>query len=494
MSRRLAVVVGCNDFDDAGAFAALDFAVDDMIAVAQLMKDSNWGAFDEVCQLPNPSSQEVRKNVERIARCAENGDMILVYFSGHGKRDIDGTLKLITSDTEADLLGATSVAMEEIKQWFNISRASSKAIILDCCYAGAASDNKFKDNVESKLAEISRESSGLFLLAASSSSQSAKEISEKQQGALTHCILEGIQSGAVGGGDSEWVTASDVASYVKNEVPRVSTGQSPQSWESGSRVSIRLAKRVLTLNDEIRMNISKLISGLFADDEITQEVKANVEDALQRNKLDQLQIKWLLDLEKQKLKPGPFSSNWVQHSPAADGGAVEIASDGLENNENSAQTDEVSVDQSDIDLEEELDIDSDPSSEIDILDRDRGNFGRYWSKYTHAYYISPLYLFYIYALYSFFSTLTVVEGMVFYGIPVSFLAIIIWTRRRIVTVNEALVCTIAISVSAFLSTGVFVRLEFGDKANLAAIGYGFILFVFVVASAMSNDEDSIHSA
>ncbi|MEU4655301.1 caspase family protein [Streptomyces sp. NPDC023723] len=141
-ARSRAVLIGVNEYEQP-LLHSLPSVAPGVRRLAELLTDPTvWGLSEKHCvELPNPAtSDEVLKAVCAAARAAT--DTLLVYFAGHGHL-IGGTdlrLMLPTAHPGA-LYGAVKygdlrrVLLEE-------RRAENQVVILDCCYSGAAVDER----------------------------------------------------------------------------------------------------------------------------------------------------------------------------------------------------------------------------------------------------------------------------------------------------------------------------------------------------------------
>jgi hypothetical protein len=69
---------------------------------------------------------------------AAAGDLLLVYYAGHGLLDDDGLLHLALPSTDPDNIGYTAIPLELIKRDVGKARARVRVLILDCCFSGQA--------------------------------------------------------------------------------------------------------------------------------------------------------------------------------------------------------------------------------------------------------------------------------------------------------------------------------------------------------------------
>lgn len=111
----------------------------DLAAVAEVLTDANVGLFDaaDVMRLEDQPHWEISKQVQRFFTAAVPDDVLLMYFSGHGRLDELGKLYLCARDTQHDLLWATGIAFGSIDSLIASSPAKQVVIVLDCCHSGA---------------------------------------------------------------------------------------------------------------------------------------------------------------------------------------------------------------------------------------------------------------------------------------------------------------------------------------------------------------------
>ncbi|MER5358260.1 caspase family protein [Streptomyces sp. NPDC002785] len=124
---------------DPNGLPALNGPRDDIAQLRQVLTDSQVGLFDstDLETLPDHGIQDVREEVDELFTKAKRGDVVLLYYSGHGLLDERGTLYLCAKNTRSSALRSTALSAIEINNIVDSSAASSTVIILDCCYSGA---------------------------------------------------------------------------------------------------------------------------------------------------------------------------------------------------------------------------------------------------------------------------------------------------------------------------------------------------------------------
>src|SRR6185437_4378902 len=95
-----------------------------------------WSRAEVSSHLNVQRSYEVTRIFSSAAK--EATQVLMFYFVGHGVLNERGELILAFAQTESDQPGYTGVPYEWIAEILRRSRAKTKIVILDCCYAGQA--------------------------------------------------------------------------------------------------------------------------------------------------------------------------------------------------------------------------------------------------------------------------------------------------------------------------------------------------------------------
>ncbi|MCB1160452.1 MAG: caspase family protein [Leptospiraceae bacterium] len=140
--KRFAIVIGINDYQDAG-ISDLSKARNDAIVMAEVLKTK--GQFDEVYLMTDavdpkgkdknlyPTRLNIEEKLDSVLRFATEEDMVLFFFSGHGISDMDEKGYLVTVDTVSDKQYNSSLKVESIVQRFKEKRLKKTLLILDAC-------------------------------------------------------------------------------------------------------------------------------------------------------------------------------------------------------------------------------------------------------------------------------------------------------------------------------------------------------------------------
>lgn len=159
-----------------------------------------------------PGKNDIKNVFDSIGKYATANDILLIFFAGHGVMQGENkTFYFLTADASGtDDLAHTGISSDELSEWIkpkNI-KAQKRILIFDACNSGQAINNMVRigeneqgfmaarndDNAEQvKAIDKLNEKSGLFILSASASSQSAYELGRYSQGILTYSLLKAIK-------------------------------------------------------------------------------------------------------------------------------------------------------------------------------------------------------------------------------------------------------------------------------------------------------------
>jgi hypothetical protein len=225
VTERVAVLVGNQIFRPDSGLLPLRGPQNDIATLSRILGDPERGRFT-VREFLDKPRHEILPEIERVLTRAAPGDLVLIYYSGHGKLDRNGRLCLATRDTEQGALQATSIPARHLTDLVNQSDCDQVVLILDCCYSGAVDDG-LRGDIGSEMRVI-EDARGFYILTASTDQQTAKETESSAgapvMGQFTASLAHGIESGAADVGCKGQILLSDLRKYLD----RVVAGQTPQ--------------------------------------------------------------------------------------------------------------------------------------------------------------------------------------------------------------------------------------------------------------------------
>ena len=215
--RRFAVLIANSRFPDEPRLLDLRLPENDVDGLYEVLSSPDRGQFTEIFRLKNRPSHEVLRQINQVLRQAERDDLVLIYYSGHGKLNLAGQLHLATTDTVLDVLEATSVPVQSIRNFVDVSPSSKAVLLLDCCYSGAVGGAFARGDVDEQL-QLMSGGRGTYIMTASTGTQVAIENESDQYGVFTKHIIEGIQGGEADRNGDGLIGMGELYSYVHDRV------------------------------------------------------------------------------------------------------------------------------------------------------------------------------------------------------------------------------------------------------------------------------------
>lgn len=178
--RKKALIVGLNNYSEQ----SLNWCNNDAIAIKDLIETNGDGSpnFDVKYIIDSCTKKKLLGAIKELF--ADDADIALLYFSGHGT-DLEGGY-LCTTDYGDDEFG---VRMMDVIELANQSCCKNKVIILDCCYSGKIGETFLIGNC-SVIGE------GVTVMAASQKWQTSAEKGKLEHGVFTDLLLQGLKGGA----------------------------------------------------------------------------------------------------------------------------------------------------------------------------------------------------------------------------------------------------------------------------------------------------------
>ncbi|MBT9585131.1 caspase family protein [bacterium] len=227
----LVIAVGLNQ---AGSASKLSFAETDAKTLSEKLKSPLFEACDvRLLAGDQARTDSLKTAFEDLAKEAQSQDTLVLFLAGHGTADAKG-YRFLMAPGQPDLEGST------LTRWLREFPAQKQFVILDTCHAGAVSDElaaSFAIN-QQRMAR----GSGVYLLAACRSDQSALELPSLKHGLLTYTLLEGLKSAPPN--SRQQLTVNGLVYYVCNMVPdlcrQVGLNQDVFQFVSGTDFPIRV--------------------------------------------------------------------------------------------------------------------------------------------------------------------------------------------------------------------------------------------------------------
>ena len=252
---RFAIIIGCNNYQE---FNTLKCAENDAKGVRDILVDKCNFNKENIKQFTSESSYEILREINMRLNQVQSDDFVLIYFSGHGKLDVQGNLHLAVSNTEVVALDATSLPVSRIKYYIDMSSTNRVVLILDCCYSGALGRLFSKGSVDDALCVAAKEGKGKYMLTASTGIQVAHEKEGEEYSIFTKYFIEGIKTGNADLDNDGKITVDNLYTYVHAKL-KEDNFQEPMKFAFGVQGDIVLVDKVRKLLPE-SLSVKMLLS------------------------------------------------------------------------------------------------------------------------------------------------------------------------------------------------------------------------------------------
>jgi hypothetical protein len=235
-SRYRALLIGNSTYPaDEHNLQTLKGPVKDITVLNRALADPVMGLFadTDVTLLPEVTSARAIRAMGRFFGDAARDDVLLFYFSGHGKLDQVGRLHLCMRDTESTDLLATAVSSARISEFADASHARNVVIVLDCCFSGAFRGGDLGDAVAGP---------GRYVMTSCRGTQLANDATvDNSTSHFTQSLVDGLTGAAADHDGDGYVTFSELYAYVDRRL-RDTGKQIPQQRVQGDG-DLPLARR-----------------------------------------------------------------------------------------------------------------------------------------------------------------------------------------------------------------------------------------------------------
>ncbi|MFN8487509.1 MAG: GUN4 domain-containing protein [Caldilineaceae bacterium] len=243
---KVALLIGVSEYEVG--LNPLPRAVKDAEAIQQVLQRPDIGEFAErdITLLKNPDRQVMEEAIENLFANRQLGDLVLLFFSGHGLKDEMGKLYLATSKTrkttQGELIRSSAVAASFIHENMGRSRSKRQVVILDSCYSGAFAEglsakDDGKVNVRDQLI-----GEGRAILTSSTSTQYSFEQQGDALSIYTRYLIEGIITGAADRDSDGAVSVDELHEYASKQVREKQPMMKPEIYAVREGFKIRLTK------------------------------------------------------------------------------------------------------------------------------------------------------------------------------------------------------------------------------------------------------------
>ena len=243
-SDRFALVIATSEYDDTD-LRKLVSPGHDAKALSSTLQNPNIGGFN-LKVITNGTSSNICEEIEAFFSERKRDDVLLLYFSCHGFKDVDGRLYFASTNTRRKLLASTAVSANFVNEVMERSRSKRQVLVLDCCYSGAfAKGLRHKAGDKSIHTGERFEGKGRIVLTASDSMQYSfeEDIREghDEHSVFTSALVNGLETGKADIDRNGRISYHELYDYAFEQVRKETPLQNPGIWVFGVEGDVVIA-------------------------------------------------------------------------------------------------------------------------------------------------------------------------------------------------------------------------------------------------------------
>jgi hypothetical protein len=242
--RRFALIIANSKYQDPD-LKELIAPGKDSESLADVLKDASIGNFN-VQILLNEPAHRINEEIQEFFNNRNRSDVLLLYFSCHGIKDVDGYLYFAAINTRLNLLASTAVSANFVNERMRESRSRRQLLILDCCNSGAFAKGAVAKADKMIHAGGYFEGNGRIVLTASDSMQYSFEgdsvVGVGKSSVFTSALVKGLKTGKADTDRNGKVSYNELYNYIHDNVTDETTFQTPMMWAFGIEGELVVAK------------------------------------------------------------------------------------------------------------------------------------------------------------------------------------------------------------------------------------------------------------
>ena len=226
----------------------LGYGAIDAQSVAEVLKKGGSRLFrkveERVLTDTRATRREILKGLEWMKSQMTQRDVGLVFFAGHGAKDVNGVFYLVPVECDPEELSVSGVSEDQIKRYCQ-SIPGRLILLLDACHTGAMGGDKrrsLEGLTDNLVRDLVTDDYGVTVMCSAMGREYAQEEESWGHGAFTLALIEGLQGKADYDHDGT-VYLNELDLYVAERVKGLTGGaQHPVTQKPTTMRSFPLTK------------------------------------------------------------------------------------------------------------------------------------------------------------------------------------------------------------------------------------------------------------
>lgn len=223
---KYALLIGIDNYDSKSGFSPLRYAVNDAIALKDILTQKCGYATQNIKVLLNKDA--TRRNIMNALEAYTKDNLpensqLLVFFAGHGTTTgRNSNVRrgfLVPVDGNDEELNATSIAMDELRQQSESLKPKHILFLVDACYGGLAQSREGKGQFSTAFIKNIWKQRGSEIITAGSADETVLEAADWQHSAFTKVLIDAIEKEEADTNDDGVLVTSELYGYIQQRVP-----------------------------------------------------------------------------------------------------------------------------------------------------------------------------------------------------------------------------------------------------------------------------------
>jgi Caspase domain len=246
--RSAALIIATGQYQDP-KLGTLASPAQDAAELARVLEDPAIGGLD-VRVLVNTPGQVLREEIEGFFVGRRPDDLLVLYLSCHGVKDLAGRLHFAAATTKLSLLASTGITADFVYQQVEQCRARKILLLLDCCYSGAYLKGH-RPRAEPRAVLPEPGGQGRAVITSCTALEHAFEIDTGQvtgparPSVFTSALVEGLRTGKADRDGDGLVSVDELYAYTFDQVREITPHQTPEKLWTQVRGDFVIARNPL---------------------------------------------------------------------------------------------------------------------------------------------------------------------------------------------------------------------------------------------------------
>jgi outer membrane protein assembly factor BamB len=229
--RREALIIAPGRYQDPG-LARLRSPSRNVGELAKVLGNQAVGGFTVHVRL-DEAGYLLREEIDGFFTDRRPDDLLILYLSCHGVKDLAGQLQFAVSTTKLNRLPSTGISADFVYEQVDRCRARRILLLLDCCYSGVYSKGQ-RPKAESRADIRPFDRWGRAVITSCTALEYALEVDTGRvtgsaaPSIFTSAVVEGLRTGRADGDGDGQISVDELYAYILERVRRTTPHQIPE--------------------------------------------------------------------------------------------------------------------------------------------------------------------------------------------------------------------------------------------------------------------------